>query len=93
MFPYALQAGVSTVCDYDQPLNNFGVIATSVLYDTDGVGNEVVTATLAITVEDDVTLLYVGYTDGDEHFLAAVSTCTCIPQQKRNCKMDIFIVI
>ncbi len=36
------------------------------------------TATLAISVEADVTLLYVGYTDGAEHFLAAVSTCSSI---------------
>ncbi len=66
---YSLQ-GVSTMCDYDQPLNNFEDISTTVLYNTvDGV-----TATLAITIEETVTLLYVGYTNGAEHFLAAVST-------------------
>ncbi len=63
-----LQA-MSTICDYQQPLNNFGDIVTTTLYDTDSV----VTATLAITVEDDVTLLYVGYTNGGVHSLAAVS--------------------
>ncbi len=69
---YSLQ-GLSTMCDYDQPLNNFEEISTTVLYNTDGFVDEV-TATLAITIEETVTLLFVGYTNGAEHFLATVST-------------------
>ncbi len=78
-------------CEHDPPLalNNFNAIGTSVLYNFD-FDNSVdeLTATLVIAV-DNVTLLYVGYSEGGEHFVAAVSdtmhvymymyayTCTC----------------
>ncbi len=66
---------VTSECEHGgEPLalNNFNDIMTLVLYN---VFTEI-TATLAISVEADVTLLYVGYTDGAVHSLAAVSTCS-----------------
>ncbi len=63
-------------CEHDPPLalNNFNEIGTSVLYnlDLDSSVDEL-TATLVITV-DGITLLYAGYSDESEHFVAAVSS-------------------
>ncbi len=72
-----LQAPFTSECEHGGDplaLNNFNdIMMTFVLYN---VGTDI-TATLVISVEADVTLLYVGYTDGAVHSLAAVSTCTC----------------
>ncbi len=62
-------------CEHDPPLalNNFNGIDTSILYNFDSDSSvDELTATLIIAV-DNVTLLYVGYSDGGEHFVAAVS--------------------
>ena len=69
---YSLQA--ISECSYSPPLNGFdNDVDTSTLYVL-GISNEI-TATLAITVEN-VTLLYVGYTNSSgDHNLAVVSTC------------------
>ncbi len=75
------QGSFVSECEHDPPLalNNFNNIVTSIFYNLDSDSSvDELTATLVIAV-DGITLLYVGYSDGSEHFVAAVSSLTDSP--------------